>query len=352
LQAIRLLAGRSDTASDRWDSQSRDRDRLVGGVVVRQMSAVALTLGEPIRALPTSRRALEASLSDTLVVEFATAVNVRSGLTRVAEVLQRSVGAKRVEWWGPTDDGGGLQLEIACGSGDGERIALPLGAAGALIVVTCGSASEICLAVTRLVPLLRRQWTAQQLTREASLLARRNEALEDFAALVAHELKTPLHLALLDSNCSGNVERALDLVDGLLETARAESAAAGSASASECLGEAMRDLGTMPVDVVATLTQTLPLPAAALRLIFRNLLANAVAAGARQIHVSAVASDARSILVVDDDGFGLGPTGGYAAGSGLGFMLCRRVAARFGGVLELKPRVQGGTRATLVLDGA
>ena len=51
--------------------------------------------------------------------------------------------------------------------------------------------------------------------------------------------------------------------------------------------------------------------------------------------------------MVDDDGFGLADVDSYTAGSGLGLSLCRRIAARFGGVLELAARPSGGTRATL-----
>jgi signal transduction histidine kinase len=57
-------------------------------------------------------------------------------------------------------------------------------------------------------------------------------------------------------------------------------------------------------------------------------------------------------LLVDDDGVGLADSGRYAAGSGLGLSLCRRIAARFGGALELAARSSGGTRATLTFTEA
>jgi len=88
-----------------------------------------------------------------------------------------------------------------------------------------------------------------------------------------------------------------------------------------------------------------------LRLVLRNLVSNAVAAGAQQIHLSAVTSGDSCTLVVAD-GVGVGAADGYATGSGLGLTLCRRVASRFGGALELKPRPHGGTRATLVVGEA
>jgi signal transduction histidine kinase len=81
--------------------------------------------------------------------------------------------------------------------------------------------------------------------------------------------------------------------------------------------------------------------------ILRNLLSNAVAAGARRVHVAAVQSSRSWRLSVDDDGVGLGGVDRYAPGSGLGLSLCRRIAGRFGGVLELAPHPSGGTRAML-----
>jgi signal transduction histidine kinase len=175
-------------------------------------------------------------------------------------------------------------------------------------------------------------------------LARRNEALEDFAALVAHELKTPLHAALFADDPSKLVEEALDLVDELLEAARDERT---FASVAECLDE----IATQ-VEVSSDVTTTLPLPPGPLRVILRNLLSNAAAAGAGHAHVSAARSARSWRLVVDDDGVGLAAAHHYAAGNGLGLSLCRRIAARFGGVLELAPHPSGGTRATLEFAGA
>jgi signal transduction histidine kinase len=91
----------------------------------------------------------------------------------------------------------------------------------------------------------------------------------------------------------------------------------------------------------------MPLPPGPLCVILRNLLSNAVAAGARHIDVTAARSLSSWRLLVDDDGAGLAEPGRYAAGSGLGLSLCRRIAARFGGVLELDECPSGGTRATL-----
>jgi signal transduction histidine kinase len=93
----------------------------------------------------------------------------------------------------------------------------------------------------------------------------------------------------------------------------------------------------------------LPLPPAPLRVILRNLVSNAVAAGAAHVHVTATHSPSGLRLHVDDDGVGLAAIDGYASGSGLGLSLCRRIASRFGGVLELSARPCGGAHATLEL---
>jgi signal transduction histidine kinase len=91
------------------------------------------------------------------------------------------------------------------------------------------------------------------------------------------------------------------------------------------------------------LATSLPITVGALRIILRNLLTNALAAGARHVHVATPDS---STLVVDDDG--VGPAGaGYESGSGLGLELCRRIARTFGAQIELTSRLHGGTRATL-----
>jgi signal transduction histidine kinase len=191
----------------------------------------------------------------------------------------------------------------------------------------------------------------ERLATATMMLARRNEALEEFVALVAHELKTPLQAALAADEASSSIVQVLELVDSLLEAAR-EPRERTCASAAVCLDEVLLDLGPVDVEVTAEVTASLPLPLMPLRVILRNLLRNAVAADARHVHVAAVQTAGSSWLVVDDDGVGLEAVGDYATGSGLGLSLCRRIAARYDGTLELAPRATAGTRATLRLAGA
>jgi signal transduction histidine kinase len=279
------------------------------------------------------------------VRELATADDLAAGMAGVASLVRRASGSARVEWWA-TDESGAAELAATSGDGLGRREYFPIGRVGA--VVTYGGCTDPRLAgaLSRLEPIVRRRSAEERLARTTVELARRNEALEDFAALVAHELKAPLHAALVAGQASGSLEQAIDLVDGLLEAAQAEAYEGTFASAAEALEPVLVELQALDVETTAHLTTTLPLGAHALRVILRNLVSNAVAAGARHIDVTARRSPRSWQLVVDDDGVGLDDDG-YAGGSGLGLELCRRLAARFDGVLVLAPRRSGGTRATL-----
>jgi len=193
---------------------------------------------------------------------------------------------------------------------------------------------------------------AEQLAEHAARLARENEALGDLASLVVHDVKSSLLSALTSDEPRKVVMRTLEIVDSILAATLADRADDDAAQGADCVRQAVADLGDLRAEVITTVTGEFPISPAALRVVLRNLLANAVAAGAGHIFVSAVARGDRRVLVVDDDGVGLGATEGYATGARLGLALCRRLAARFGGVLELKPRAGGGARAVLVLNGA
>jgi signal transduction histidine kinase len=221
-------------------------------------------------------------------------------------------------------------------------------------VIVAGGRRDARVAPTLagLAPVVRRRCAEESLTRRTMELARRNEELEEFAALVAHELKTPLQAALVADDASAALEHALNLVDSLLEAEREGEGERAFASAADCLDEAVRDLGAEGVRVTTDVTALFPLPPKPLRVILRNLLGNAISAGARHVHVTAVESSGSWRLHVDDDGAGLSAIGEYAAGSGLGLKLCRRIARRYGAALELAPHPRGGTRATLVLAEA
>jgi signal transduction histidine kinase len=194
--------------------------------------------------------------------------------------------------------------------------------------------------------------TEEQLVAHVARLARKTEALDDFAALVAHDVKSSLLVALRDENPREGLTRALELVDSILEVVRVDQAGTGVARLADCAQQAIADLGDSRIEIVVSVTGEFPIPPDALRLVLRNLLANAIAAGAERIHVSALARGDQRILVVDDDGVGLASTHRYATGAQLGLRLCRRLLERCGCVLELRPRAIRGTRAVIVVAGA
>lgn len=186
----------------------------------------------------------------------------------------------------------------------------------------------------------------------AMRLARRNEALEDFAALVAHELKGPLEAALLAEDPRRWIASALDLVDSVLQAAT-ESSDGGWSSLPDCLAEATSCLDSLQLAVAADEGSCFPLPPKSLSVILRNLLANAAAAKAHRVDVFTTHRRGQWWLLVDDDGIGLGVRApDYDHGSGIGLELCRRIARRNGGRLELVPRRAGGTRAILTMGRA
>jgi signal transduction histidine kinase len=291
------------------------------------------------------RREDDGQLEHDLLYALSTADDLVAGMAGVVDSIRSATGAAGVEWWAGGEDGL-PELVAAAGAPGGRRENLPLGRADVLVLHGGRLDPQIESALTSLTPIVRRRASEERLARTAVQLARRNQALEDFAALVAHELKTPLHVALVAEDPSGPLEDALDLVDTLLEAAQGESDERVFSSVAESLGHVVEDLGA-DVEISADLATTLPLPPGPLRVILRNLLANAVAAGARHVDVTAARTRRSWRLQLDDDGVGLADLDRYAAGSGLGLSLCRRIASRFGGVLELTPRPTGGTRVTL-----
>jgi hypothetical protein len=132
------------------------------------MSTVPLTVPASVVAAESAlrdrrRRLVAPGLGDRVIVEFAAADDVRSGMARVVAMLRRGGGAGRVEWWSPTDDGSSLRLEVADGHGRGRRVVVPVGPAGVVIVVGGDHGPQLSGAVRRLASVLRCRWTKEGL---------------------------------------------------------------------------------------------------------------------------------------------------------------------------------------------
>jgi signal transduction histidine kinase len=299
----------------------------------------------------TTPRSLSLVVAEPATHEFdpvralATADDLSAGMLEVVEQTRVAFSAEGVEWWAIGDDGVAA-LVAAAGQADGALLRLTLARTGVFFVYGGRLDPAVESELQSLRPIIRRRAAEERLATTAVGLARRNQALEDFAGLIAHELKTPLHAALVADNPLPLLEQALSLVDSLLEAASSEPAERMFASVAACLAEATGELD-IDVEITDGPDTTLPLPPVQLRTILRNLLSNAAAAGARHIRVSAARMPGSWRLLVDDDGVGLSRADRYEAGSGLGLSLCRRIAGRFGGSLELAAIPSGGTRATL-----
>jgi signal transduction histidine kinase len=191
----------------------------------------------------------------------------------------------------------------------------------------------------------------RDLVDEFAGIARAYEESQAFVSLLAHELRTRLktiELTLRSADPCGDPGPALasthatqELVESLLELARGRDDT--STDTDQALRGALEGLDLDGVAVVgAPDLPVVPLPHALLETVLRNLIANAIEAGASQIFV-----DARpdGTICVSDNGPGVPPATaerifgvytGKFGGAGLGLTLCREIMRRRGGDIWLE----------------
>src|SRR5262249_23285845 len=154
----------------------------------------------------------------------------------------------------------GDEFVAADGLGSGPQRQLDVGELGAFIFHGGHFDFELSGAIQALSPLLRRMRADEALAVKAGELVRRNAALEQYAAFVAHELKPPLHEALVAEDDSKLLHEALDLVDALLHSAHDAHLLGVSESLADCLETVVRDLGGRAdgLEVTSDLAPSLP----------------------------------------------------------------------------------------------
>jgi signal transduction histidine kinase len=186
---------------------------------------------------------------------------------------------------------------------------------------------------------------------EVTALARACTESQTFVALLAHELRTRLKvteraLARADEaglrTASENTWMLQELVEDLLELARARPDS--RASGGEAMRLVLQDLGDdADAEIVVRELPTVALPLTLLRTILRNLVVNAIEAGAATVEVYGGPAGA---ICVRDDGPGVSPTaaaklfGAYSSkfgGAGLALGLCREILRQRCGDLWLEP---------------
>jgi two-component system OmpR family sensor kinase/two-component system sensor histidine kinase QseC len=173
---------------------------------------------------------------------------------------------------------------------------------------------------------------------------------------------------------TAGTERLRHLVEQLLALARAEPGGAGAELADADFAESARRATADSVALAAScgvdLELDAPQPAivhadaAALRILARNLVDNAVRYAGRggQVRVSLAAEGIDAVLRIDDSGPGVPPAerarvfdrfyrrdSGDATGSGLGLAIVRAIADRHGAQVVLADSPLGGLRAEVRL---
>jgi signal transduction histidine kinase len=227
---------------------------------------------------------------------------------------------------------------------------------------------------------------AEGLRDRVAALSRSNQDLEQFAQVVAHDLKAPLHSISgmaeilerrsedrLDERSMGAVRhiregsrRMTDLLDGVLEYSRVAAVAlrreavdldAVASETLEALATAIEERGAnVAVD---------PLPVVdgdrvQIGQLLQNLMANALKFGdpdAPRVHVFAEERDGLPVIAVQDNGAGIDPdeaerifevfergsAGIDRPGTGVGLAVCAKIVGRHGGRLWHEPAPSGGS---------
>lgn len=202
--------------------------------------------------------------------------------------------------------------------------------------------------------------------RQQRVLERRNEQLDQFAAIVSHDLRNPLNVAdgyvdiardTEDLAPLDEVDRALDrmdaIIDGVLTLTRADEDAidpepvslAGIArTAWETVDTGDATLEGMPAGTV--LADPEPLTR-----LFENLYRNAVEHGGDDVSVRVDTTPTGDGFVVSDDGPGIPAAerdqvleGGYTTGSGtgLGLAIVEQIASAHGWEVRVTESQSGG----------
>ena len=226
----------------------------------------------------------------------------------------------------------------------------------------------------------------QELARRNDVLAQSCAELENFASVVSHDLREPLHLMerysrmladkygeKLDAKARGYVdhivhgaERLRDMIDAILELSRVETRGGNFSPVDfdAVLSEAVANLELAISDTSAEITHDL-LPTLAadetqMIQLFQNLLGNALKFCGEEppkIHVGAEERLDDWLLSVRDNGIGIEPeaatrifeifqrlhTEKEYPGMGIGLTLCQRIVQRHGGRIWLESEPGQGT---------
>ncbi len=230
---------------------------------------------------------------------------------------------------------------------------------------------------------MERHRTRRLLAEHVAELRRTNGELAQFASMLSHDMRQPLHvvagyLELIATmgeesaraadfavRAQGAVHRMNTMIDDLLADVRGERAAGPFApvDTAEIFDNALADL-SLAISSAAAVVERGPLPvvkgnASQLGQLFRNLLDNALKFRGLlppYVLVTAQAADGGWVFSVADNGVGVagqdvhrifsmfqrGGRGATVLGTGVGLAVCRRVAERHGGRIWVDSPEGGG----------
>jgi signal transduction histidine kinase len=191
------------------------------------------------------------------------------------------------------------------------------------------------------------------LVEELAGLARAYAQSQAFVSLLAHELRTRLKITerALSSAGKDGVDTALEntrtvqeLVETLLDLARGQGGESADTSEAvrRVLEDVRDDVELRRAEVVVGELPVVRLPQRLLETVLRNLLANALEAGASTVRLFARPD---GTICVSDDGPGVPPQraarifgvySGKFGGAGLGLTLCREILRLRGGDIWLE----------------
>jgi signal transduction histidine kinase len=192
-----------------------------------------------------------------------------------------------------------------------------------------------------------------RLADELAGLARAYAESQAFVSLLAHELRTRLKIterALSTADDHGletareNTRTVQELVETLLQLERDQPGEPADTSAAlrRVLRDLRADVDLLEAEILAGELPLLLLPQGLVEIVLRNLLTNALEAGASTVEI--FARPDRTICV-RDDGPGVTPLqgttifgvySGKLGGAGLGLTLCREILRRRGGDIWLE----------------